>query len=283
MQFAILLIGVMVFTFYQFNQAPFFFNEVQVKKVAATPYKDSLQLLQLQYNLLSKEKTETVVKWVNENKVSGGPSPSEAKLKLLNTQTDTIRKAFEGLIKESGIGGDKSDTNYIFLRFVVDYLPKGLVGLLIAVIFLAAWGSIAAALNSLASCTVVDIHKKFIKKDCSEITDYKTSRWYTFAWGVFSIFIAMFATNMGSLIEAVNVLGSLFYGVILGVFLVAFYLKQIRGNAVFISAIVIELCIVLLFWKSSIGFLWLNAIGALGVVLLSLLLQPFFNRNTKVL
>ena len=279
MQFAILLIGVMVFTFYQFNQAPLFFNEVQVKKVAASPYKDSLHLIQLQYDLLSKQKTVTVAKWVEENRNAAGATASEAKLKLLNTQTDKLRTDFRSLISKSGVGGDENDTNYIFLRFVVDYLPKGMVGLLIAVIFLAAWGSIAAALNSLASCTVVDIHKKFIKKDCSEITDYKTSRWYTFAWGVFSIFIAMFATNMGSLIEAVNVLGSLFYGVILGVFLVAFYLKQIRGHAVFISAIVIELCIVLLFWKSSIGFLWLNAIGALGLVLLSLLLQPFFNKK----
>ena len=279
MQFGILLVGVLVFTFYQFNQAPLFFNEVQVNKVARSPYRDSLQLMQLQYTLLSKEKTLTVAKWVNENKTNGDTKVSEAKLKLLNQQTEKIRGDFKKLIAKAGIGGDNNDTNYIFLRFVIDYLPKGLIGLLIAVIFLAAWGSIAAALNSLASCTVVDIHKKFIKKDCTDIIDYKTSRWYTFAWGVFSIVIAMFATNMGSLIEAVNVLGSLFYGVILGVFLVAFYLKHVKGNAVFISAIIIELCIVWLFWKSSVGFLWLNAIGALGVVLLSLIVQATFRKR----
>lgn len=281
MQFGILLVGVMVFVFYQFNQAPLFFNEVQVNKVAKSSYKDSLQLMQLQYGLLSKEKIVTVTKWVNENKTGADAKASEEKLKLLNQQTDKIRTDFRGLISKAGIGGDNNDTNYIFLRFVIDYLPKGLVGLLIAVIFLAAWGSIAAALNSLASCTVIDIHKKFIKKDCTEIIDYKTSRWYTFGWGIFSIVIAMFATNMGSLIEAVNVLGSLFYGVILGVFLVAFYLKHVKANAVFISAVVIELCIVLLFWKSSIGFLWLNAIGALGVVIVALALQPFFTKKTK--
>jgi len=279
MQFGILLVGVLVFTFYQFNQAPLFFNQVQVNKVAQSPYRDSLQLMQLQYTLLSKEKTLTVAKWVNENKTSGDTKTPEAKLKLLNQQTEKIRGDFKKLIDKAGIGGDNNDTNYIFLRFVIDYLPKGLIGLLIAVIFLAAWGSIAAALNSLASCTVVDIHKKFIKKDCTDIIDYKTSRWYTFAWGVFSIVIAMFATNMGSLIEAVNVLGSLFYGVILGVFLVAFYLKHVKGNAVFISAIIIELCIVWLFWKSSVGFLWLNAIGALGVVLLSLIVQATFRKR----
>jgi len=280
MQFFILLIGVLVFTFYQFNQAPLFFNEVQVNKVAASPYKDSLRLMQLHYAMLSKEKTLTVSKWVTDSKTSAGAATQEEKLRLLNQQTDKIRADFKTMIGKAGIGGDANDTNYIFLRFVIDYLPKGLVGLLIAVIFLAAWGSIAAALNSLASCTVIDIHKKFIKKDCTDIIDYKTSRWYTFAWGVFSIIIAMFATNMGSLIEAVNVLGSLFYGVILGVFLVAFYLKRVQGNAVFISAVLVELCIVLLFWKSAIGFLWLNAIGAIGVVLLALVLQPFFNKKT---
>ncbi len=276
MQFAILLIGVMVFTFYQFNQAPLFFNDVQVKKVANSDYKDSLRLMQLEYNLLGKEKMLTVSKWVNENKTNADSKESEAKLKLLNQQTEKVRTDFKSLIKKTGIGGDNNDTNYIFLRFVIDYLPKGVIGLLIAVIFLAAWGSIAAALNSLASCTVVDIHKKFIRKDCSEITDYKTSKWYTFAWGVFSIFIAMFATNMGSLIEAVNVLGSLFYGVILGVFLVALYLKHVKGTAVFISAVITELGIILLFWQSSIGFLWLNAIGAIGLFILALILQPFF-------
>ena len=279
MQFAILLVGVLVFTFYQFNQAPLFFNEVQVNKVANTSYKDSLRIMQLQYALLSKEKTRTVTEFVNESKTGNNTLAAADKLKLLNQQTEKLRGDFKAMIGKSGVGGDNNDTNYIFLRFVIDYLPKGLVGLLIAVIFLAAWGSIAAALNSLASCTVVDIHKKFITKDCTEKADYTTSRWYTFAWGIFSIVIAMFATNMGSLIEAVNVLGSLFYGVILGVFLVAFYVKRVRGNAVFISAIVVELGIVLLFWQSQIGFLWLNAIGALGVLLLSVLLQPFFNKK----
>jgi SSS family solute:Na+ symporter len=279
MQFGILLIGVLVFAFYQFNNAPLFFNEVQVNKVANSSYKDSLRLMQIQYNLLSKEKTVTAARWVEEGKSNLDVKASEEKLKLLNRQTEKIRSDFKNIIGKAEIGGDANDTNYIFLRFVIDNLPRGLVGLLIAVIFLAAWGSIAAALNSLASATVVDFHKKLVKKECTELVDYTTSRWYTFAWGIFSIFVAMFATNMGSLIEAVNVLGSLFYGVILGVFLVAFYLKSVKGSAVFISAVIIELGIVLLFWKSSIGFLWLNAIGALGVVLVALLLQPFFNKK----
>ena len=134
-------------------------------------------------------------------------------------------------------------------------------------IFLASWGSIAAALNSLASCTMVDIHKKFLNKNCDDLKDYNTARIYTLGWGIFSIIVAMFSTGMGSLIEAVNILGSLFYGVILGIFLVAFYLKNINGNMVFWSAIFMELVVILLFWKSNIGFLWMNVIGALGVII----------------
>ncbi len=279
MQFLILLIGTLIFSFYQFNQAPLFFNQVQVNKVARSAYADSLKTMQSRYDGLAVQKKAAVTRWVNDSKKGLDTKESEQELKSINGQTEKIRTDFKSLLNKGEIGGDTNDTNYIFLRFVVDFLPKGLVGLLIAVIFLAAWGSIAAALNSLASCTVVDIHKKFIDKDCTEQTDYRISRWYSFGWGLFSIVVAMFATNMGSLIEAVNVLGSLFYGVILGVFLVAFYVRRVKGHAVFISAVVIELCIILLFWKSSIGFLWLNAIGALGVVFLALLLQPFFNKK----
>jgi solute:Na+ symporter, SSS family len=178
-------------------------------------------------------------------------------------------------------GGETNDTNYIFLRFVIDHLPEGLVGLLIAVIFLAAWGSIAAALNSLASSSVVDVHKQYINRNMSEAQDYGVSRWYTFGWGVFSIIVAMFATKMGSLIEAVNVLGSLFYGVILGIFLVAFFLKRVGATSVFIAALIVEAAIILLFQFSSIGFLWLNAVGALGVAALALFLQLFAKTDKK--
>ena len=279
MQFLILLIGTLVFAFYQFNQAPLFFNQVQVNKVAVSPYADSLKGMQKRYEALSAQKKIAVTQFIHDYKGGADTKVSEQQLKSLNAQTEQVRGGFKNLLSKEGIGGDNNDTNYIFLRFVVDHLPEGLVGLLIAVIFLAAWGSIAAALNSLASCTVVDIHKKFIRKECSEQVDYSTSRWYTFAWGLFSIVVAMFATNMGSLIEAVNVLGSLFYGVILGVFLVAFYVRPVKGHAVFTSAVIIELGIVLLFWKTSIGFLWLNLVGALGVVLLSLLLQPLFRKK----
>ncbi len=182
-------------------------------------------------------------------------------------------------------GKDTNDTNYVFLAFVKQHLPTGLKGLLIAIIFLAAWGSIAAALNSLAASTVVDFHQR-IGRAGRKLNEYRTSQWYTMGWGVFCIIVAQFANQLGqSLIEAVNVLGSLFYGVILGIFLVAFYCKRVGGTATFIAAIVMEAVVVALFFNErsallsflpDISFLWMNAIGAIGLVLLAWALQPFF-------
>lgn len=139
------------------------------------------------------------------------------------------------MVKESGILVENADTNYVFIRFVMDHLPKGLIGLLIAVIFLAAWGSISAALNSLSASTLIDFHKPFINANPSDAEAMKLSRMYTLFWGMFCIIFAQFATNLGSLIEAVNILGSWFYGVMLGIFLVAFYLKKYRGMLFFMQ------------------------------------------------
>jgi solute:Na+ symporter, SSS family len=185
-------------------------------------------------------------------------------------------------VKKAVPGADTNDTNYIFLRFVVDFLPKGLVGLLIAIIFLAAWGSIAAALNALASCTMVDFHLRLKGEQYNRDNqlqsekEYRLSQWYTLLWGVFCVITAEFVTGMGSLIEAVNVLGSLFYGVILGIFLVAFYMKKIQGQAVFLAAIVGELLVIVFFLLDryniiGLGFLWLNVLGTLAVVALAYL------------
>lgn len=284
MQFFILLLGVLLFTFYQFKQQPIFFNNAQQEKLLVSSKKDSAVLLQNQFTLVNNEKQKVLQNFKTDE------VKAKQDLQQLNQQSDALRKQYKGLIKSSEVKGDDNDTNYIFLRFVVDYLPKGLVGLLIAIIFLAAWGSIAAALNSLASCTMIDFHKRFSRKNKNNISveqgksDYNTSKLYTLGWGVFSVIVAEFATGMGSLIEAVNVLGSLFYGVILGIFLVGFYLKKIQSNAVFIAAIIGELIVITVFILDKtgvigLGFLWLNVIGALVVVVLSWLLQKF---NTKV-
>ena len=192
-----------------------------------------------------------------------------------------FRATIKRWLDDPEVKGDSNDTNYIFLRFVVDHLPKGIIGLLIAVIFLSAWGSIAAALNSLSSATINDIHKRCVKVPLSSHKEYQYSQWYTLLWGVFCVIVAQLAYNIGnSLIEAVNVLGSLFYGVILGIFLVAFYLKKVTATPVFISALITEVFVISIHLLNqrgivNISFLWLNAIGALGVVGMSLLLQAF--------
>ena len=256
MQFLILLVGVLVFSFYQYHKAPIYFDAAKIVAAKKTIYIDSLIVLEQKYAAAITQQD--------------------------NPKLNTLRTQYKTVLKKALPGDDANDTNFIFLRFVVDNLPKGLVGLLIAVIFLAAWGSIAAALNSLASCTVVDFHKKFINTNCSEIKDYSISRWYTFGWGVFSIIVAMFAHNLGnSLIEAVNILGSLFYGVILGIFLVAFWIKYVGGNAVFVAAVLSEILIFIIYKLDIISFLWLNVIGALLVILLSLMLQPFLSISKK--
>jgi SSS family transporter len=289
MQFLILLIGVLVFTFYQFNSAPIFFNDVQVKKLnQSAVYKDSFSLINNQYNTITMQKQQAVIDYTtasdNNNQILADASLTQ--LKNLQKNSDSLRGKVKQWLNTKEVGGDGNDTNYIFLRFVVDHLPAGLVGLLIAIIFLASWGSIAAAINSLASCTMIDFHKRFTKKNETGEQEYRLSKWYTLAWGIFCIIVAMFTYNIGnSLIEAVNVLGSLFYGVILGVFLVAFFIKEIKsGHVVFWAAVLAELLVLTVFILTKVGiikmgFLWLNPIGALGVIFFSLLLQPIFRKK----
>ena len=288
MQFLILLIGALVFTFYLFNKAPIFFNDVQVRKLENSVYKDSFALVQQQYELIAQQKENTVVAFSAATDAKDGALQEQKieELRSLQSSSDSLRSKVKEWIKTKEVKGDNNDTNYIFLRFVVDHLPVGLVGLLIAIIFLASWGSIAAAINSLASSTVVDFHKRFSKKPQSGEQEYRWSKWYTLGWGIFCIVVAMFTYNIGnSLIEAVNVLGSLFYGVILGVFLVAFFLKNIRsGHVVFWAAVLAEILVLTVFILTrtgvfKMGFLWLNPIGAFGVLLFSLLLQSVFVRK----
>jgi SSS family transporter len=270
MQFFILLIGVLVFTFYQYNPAPVSFNQTLVKQAAKTSYKPGLDSLEAKHDQLQRAGREIRLK--------GG---DEHELLLKNQQEQKqVRTQYKDLLKKAVPSGESDDTNYIFLYFVTHQMPRGLVGLLIAVIILAAWGSIAAALNSLASSTLIDIHHKVINGHRDERTSYRLSWQYTLGWGLFSIAVAMFATNMGSLIEAVNILGSLFYGVILGIFLVAFFLKSVKGNAVFWAAVISELLVITVYNMKIVSFLWLNLVGVALVMMLSLLLQRFFGHPT---
>jgi SSS family solute:Na+ symporter len=276
MQFSILLLGALLFVFYQFKPMPIYFDKAAEIKVYQSVYKDSMQHVQQAYYLVQTKKQDLSLQFIKNNSES-------LKLQIRNQKfkEDSLRSLASHYAKASNASPDGKDTNYIFLRFVVDNLPKGLVGLLIAIIFLSAWGSIAASLNSLAGCTMIDFHLRFTKQKATEKREYDLSKFYTFVWGVFCIVVAELATGMGSLIEAVNVLGSLFYGVILGIFLVAFYCKNVKANSVFAAAIITELIVITLFTLDKfeiigLGFLWLNVVGAVLVVLFSLIFQLAF-------
>lgn len=269
MQFAILLIGALLFAFFSLKPAPIYFNErsyqylKETKPEQAAVFEKEHQDLQLKFNAESKE--------ILKLKETQSPQLTKTIQNFKNTQTQV--KALHGRVEEainnSKYNAEKTDTNYIFLYFVKNTLPVGMIGLLFAVIFLASWGSISAALNSLAACSLKDVHLIFSKEIPDEKTELKYSRLHTLAWGIFSIGVAMFATQMGSLIEAVNVLGSLFYGPILGIFLVAFYYKKIIGSNVFISAILSEIAVIAVYQFDIVSFLWLNVIGAAAVIIFS--------------
>lgn len=287
MQFLILLIGALLFAFYQFRPAPISFNEMQLQKVEDPVYASKLQALQTEFEQVNQQKQTVTLDFVRQrqqrdrNPENPVLQATQQQLSELQAKSDRLREEAKVIIKKADPAADTNDTNYIFLNFVIHYLPRGLIGLLFAIIFLAAWGSIAAALNSLASTTVIDIYKRSIKPVASERHYLNVSRWFTLFWGIFSIIVAQFAGKLGSLIEAVNVLGSLFYGTILGIFMIAFFMKSVKGAAAFWAAILTEGLILLIYNLDIISFLWLNVIGCVVTMLLGYLLQQVLPPSKK--
>ncbi|MFN4994633.1 MAG: sodium:solute symporter [Bacteroidota bacterium] len=267
MQYLILLVGVLVFSFYLFFSSPVLFNEKLNDKISQS---NLLDLNRRQDSLNAAAKLYSF-QLSNASKDGEAEKVAEAELSLKQVVQAKERLSSEAknMVKAADRSADTNDTNYIFLYFVLHHLPKGLVGLLIAVIFLSAWGSIAAALNSLSSSTVIDLYKRIWVTKQSDTHYYRASQWITLFWGIFCITTAMFASQMGSLIEAVNILGSLFYGTMLGIFVVAFYLKKVEAFAVFYAAILAELAIVIIYSADLVSFLWLNVIGCLLVMLIA--------------
>lgn len=282
MQFFILLIGVLVFAFYQFYQPPVFFNKVALTKVENSIRANEIKDLQYEYALAHVKKREQATALVQS--IRNNDDKQEqllgSELKASNEAMESIRNKAIVVIKETNGANYSNDTNYIFLNFVTTYFPRGLIGLLIAIIFLASMGSMASGLSSLASTTVVDVYKRLINKNASDEHCFSASRWTTLAWGLFCIVVALYAGKLGNLIEVVNILGSLFYGTILGVFVVAFYVKKVQGNAVFYAALVAEAIVVTCWYKDVAAFLWLNVIGCVFVVLLSIILQLLLPRKS---
>jgi len=281
MQFLILFIGTLLFVFYAYNNSPIFYNEHTEQKVAKafpaayqdikTKYDANNKLLESGFNQLIAHRNNTELL-----------ASEQAHIEKLQGEQAQLKKEFQTIIEEhpKEIGESKDDTNYIFLHFVKNYLPIGTVGIIFCIIFLASWGSISAALNSLATSTLLDFHQVILKKELAPEKQLKWARGYTLFWGFFSMIIAFFATKMKSLIEAVNELGSLFYGPILGIFLVAFFLKRIKGNAVFIGGICAEIVVLVLYKMNIVAFLWLNVFGAIAVILFAFIIQLFQQRKT---
>ncbi|WP_367865808.1 sodium:solute symporter [Pedobacter sp. WC2423] len=284
MQFLILLIGVLVFTFYQYNKPPVFFNSFELNKLEKSKYNPQLNQLKKDYEKAFEEKQTEVNKLDAALDQQNKPVIDQQRiaLKKADEQTKVVRKQVTDLMLQNDPGADVNDNNYIFLSFVTKYLPKGLIGLLIAIIFLASMGSTASALNSLASTSVIDIYKRLINKNATEENYLKASRWSTVIWGLVCIAMALYASKIGNLIEAVNILGSYIYGTILGVFLVAFYLKHVNGRAVFYAAIATEAVVCICGYQKVVAYLWLNVIGCLLVVLFSLLFQLVIRKNWKL-
>ena len=283
MQFFILFTGAMVFVFFQFVTPPLFFNPVQENKVKSGEYSEQYKELEKQYNNLNKEKQQHIKEMLTSIDAGNGPKTNDAQEKVQNIHKKEIkvRESALLLIKEANPGADTNDTNYIFLNFVIHFLPIGLIGLVLASIISASMSSTSAELNALASTTVIDFYKRLIKKDASESHYLKISKLATVFWGIYAIIFALFANRLGTLIEAVNILGSLVYGTILGIFLVAFYLKKVKGSPTFYAALVAEVAVLYCFLFTKIPFLWYNVIGCLLVIFLSLILNTLVVKQKR--
>ncbi|MBK7499276.1 MAG: sodium:solute symporter [Ignavibacteriales bacterium] len=276
MQFIILFIGAMVFVFFQFVTPPLFFNPVETEKVKSGLYSKEYSQLENEFELLQNQKREKLRAMLDESSRSSLSSSENInnELTTISKNEQVIKASAKEIIKKNNPDADTNDTNYIFITYIVNYLPIGLIGLLLAAIIAASMSSTSAELNSLASTSLIDIYKRLINKNGSDNHYLKFSKYATVGWGIYAIIFALLASELGSLIEAVNILGSLVYGTILGIFLVAFYTKKISGDSVFISAVVAEAVVIYSFVFTSIPFLWYNVIGCAIVIVLSFIINP---------
>ncbi len=281
MQFFILLLGTLVFVFYQFTPSPLFFNSVASQSVRDSQLGAQYRQLESQYQEASIVKNNLVKELIRarHRKDKTTLADLNEKIDLADKTAAEFREAGIELIEKHTANKDVGDTNYIFLSFVLKYMPVGLLGLIIAAIFAASMSSTASELNSLASTTIVDIYRRLLKKDKSERHYLVASKTFTIVWGGFAILFAQYANRLGTLVEAVNILGSLFYGTILGIFLVSFYLKFVKGAACFYAAILAELGVFYCFFFTDISFLWYNVVGCFLVVIFAIPIHYLIRRN----
>jgi SSS family solute:Na+ symporter len=282
MQFIILFIGAMVFVFFQFVTPPLFFNPVETSKVKSSSYSKEFSQLENEFQQLQLDKREKLRIFLDSNPRQKSNFRVFDEINKISTKEKEIRNNAKEIIKKNNPKADTNDTNYIFITYIVNYLPVGLIGLLLAAILAASMSSTSAELNSLASTSLIDIYKRLINKNASDEHYLKFSKYATVGWGIYAIIFALFASELGSLIEAVNILGSLVYGTILGIFLVAYYTKKVSGDSVFISAIIAEAFVIYCFLFTSIPFLWYNVIGCLLVVSLSFIFNYLLPKRQSI-
>lgn len=282
MQFFILLIGVMVFVFFQFNPVPLNFNPNNKIAIEKSIYKTEYHQLEKQLVNLSEEKTEFNLLYIDHLNQNYDNPILRRKLIALSNKENDLRDQAKELISKADDKAETNDKDYVFINFILNYLPKGLIGLLLAVILSAAMSSTASGLTALASTTAIDIYKRNLKSPKSEKHYVNATKLFTVFWGIIAILFACVGTLFENLIQLVNIIGSVFYGTVLGIFLVGFYIKYIRAKAIFWGAISSQLAIFYIFYLDIVSFLWLNFIGAVLTILVSLFLQTFIFRTKKI-
>jgi Na+/proline symporter len=271
MQFVILFIGVMVFVFYLFVRPPIFFNAPTLNRIAAGAHAPELAALEHRYDDALGAQRAAAEAFVAAP--AGARLPERDRLREAAAQVAALRTEAKTLVKTALPGAETKDADYVFLSFVLRYVPKGLVGLLIAVILCAAMSSTSSELAALGSTTTVDLFKRLKPRETTPRHDLIASKLFTAAWGVAAVSFASFAALVDNLIQAINILGSIFYGTLLGLFAVAFFVRRVSATPVLIAALVAQAAILVLFLASDIGFLWYNVIGCAIVVILSLVIE----------
>jgi Na+/proline symporter len=279
MQFFILLIGVMVFVFFQFNPVPLNFNPNNKMAIEKSNYKEEYHHLEKQLADLSEEKKEFNLLYIDHLNQNYDNPILRKKLTALSYKENDLRDQAKELISKADAKAETNDKDYVFINFILNYLPKGLIGLLLAVILSAAMSSTASGLTALASTTAIDIYKRNLKVEKSDKHYVNATRVFTVFWGIVAILFACIGTLFENLIQLVNIIGSIFYGTVLGIFLVGFYIKYIRAKAIFWGAIFTQLMIFYIFYLDIVSFLWLNFIGAIMTIVVALILQFFLFRD----
>ena len=277
MQFFILLVGVMVFVFYQFNASPLNFNPAATEIVKNSEYAEEYLALESKHRDIEMLKSESNLSYGKDlnNKVLLN------QIQELNTREIKNRERAKELIKKADASAETNDKDYVFIHFILNNIPRGLIGLLLAVILSAAMSSTASELNALASTTAMDLYKRNVKGEKTDKHFVNASKWFTLAWGIMAILVACFASLFDNLIQLVNIIGSIFYGNVLGIFLLAFFIKFVKGNAVFVAAIITQAIVILGWWQDWMPYLWLNLFGCALVMSIAILLQVF-SKNTDL-